>query len=257
MRQPSLSPNEKLRVIYRCWRYRFKSEVPSIRYVRHGGLRGGTLLDIGANRGVYSIYMSRAAGPEGRLISFEAQPELGAHLQSVRDSFGLTNMEIVNKGLSSETGVLRMRRLNVGSGGASFHEDARDDLEELDIPVITLDDYAESCSLGEVHFIKCDVEGHELDVFIGSERILTRDRPTLLFECHQGEEEKGEIFRYLLDLGYDGYFFYVSPLDHANYLTKGRGKYVHYSEHANYDYVRPEARHRNYLFLERDKTPGL
>jgi len=257
MRQQPLSPEQKLRVIYRCWRYRFKSEVPSIRYVRHSDLRGRTLLDIGANRGVYSIYMSRAAGPEGKLISFEAQPELGAHLQSVKDSFGLTNMEIVNKGLSSDTGVLRMRRQRVGSGGASFHEDARDDLEELDIPVITLDDYAESCSLDKVHFIKCDVEGHELDVFKGGERLLSRDRPALLFECHQSEAENGEIFRYLVDLGYDGYFFYVSPSDHANYLTKGRGKYVHYSEYANYEYVRPEARHRNYVFLERGKAPGF
>ena len=253
----SLSLYGKLRMVHRCWRYRFKSEVPSIRYVLQGGFDGCTLLDVGANRGVYSIYMSRAAGPDGRLVSFEAQPELGAHLQAVKESFGLNNMEIVSKGLSSRAGVLRMRRLDVGGGGASFNLEARDDFEELEIPVITLDEYVEENSLGPVHFIKCDVEGHEFDVFRGGEKTLARDRPTLLFECHQAKEEEGEIFRYLSDLGYDGYFFYVSPADHANYLTKGRGKYVHHSEHANYDYVRPSVRQRNYLFVECGREPGV
>jgi hypothetical protein len=59
-------------------------------------------------------------------------------------------------------------------------------------------------------------------------------------------------------LGYDGYFFYVSPKDHARYLTKGRGKYVHFSEFSNYDYdyVRPGATLRNYLFLKRGLNPN-
>lgn len=251
-----LSYYEKLRMMHRCWRYRFKSEVPSIKYLLQGSFKGRTLLDIGANRGIYSIYMSRAAGPDGRLVSFEAQPELGAHLRSVKESFGLTNMEIVNKGLSSKTGVLRMRRKKVGAGSASFHDEARDDLEELDIPTITLDDYVENSSLGRVHFVKCDVEGHELSVFKGGEKTLARDRPTLLFECHHGEAVNGEIFSFLSELGYDGYFFYVSPTDHARYLTNGRGKYVHYSAHADYEYVRPSVRHRNYIFMEKGKAPG-
>jgi len=178
------------------------------------------------------------------------------HLQSVKESFGLTNMEIVNRAVSSKPGVLRMRRTKVGAGGASFNEEARNNLEELDIPAITLDDYVERSSLGPMHLIKCDVEGHELDVFKGGEKTLARDRPTLLFECHHAEAVKGEIFNYLSQLGYDGYFFHVTPADHANYLTKGRGTYVHYSEHANYEYVTPAAGHRNYIFLESGKLPG-
>ena len=72
-----LGLNEKLHMIHRCWRLRFKSEVPSIHYVRTAALAGATVLDIGANKGVFSIYMSRAAGPDGQLFAFEAQPELG------------------------------------------------------------------------------------------------------------------------------------------------------------------------------------
>ena len=79
----SLSFYEKLHMVHRCWRLRFKSEVPDIRYVRQAGLAGSTVIDIGANKGVFSIYMSRAAGPGGKLLAFEAQPELGDHLRGV------------------------------------------------------------------------------------------------------------------------------------------------------------------------------
>ena len=43
----------------------------ALRYVRESGLSGATVIDIGANKGVFSIYMSRAAGPNGKLIAFE------------------------------------------------------------------------------------------------------------------------------------------------------------------------------------------
>ena len=61
------------------------------------GVAGRTVIDIGANKGVFSIYMSRAAGPDGMLIAFEAQPELGDHLRAVKQAFGLDNMTLVNQ----------------------------------------------------------------------------------------------------------------------------------------------------------------
>ena len=36
-----------------------------------------------------------------------------------------------------------------------------------------------------VSLIKCDVEGHEGEVFRGAEQLLRQDRPILLFECEQ------------------------------------------------------------------------
>lgn len=246
---------DKLHMIHRCWSYRFKSEMPSIRYLLKCNLGGTTLIDIGANKGVYSIYMSRAAGKDGKVIAFEAQPELGAHLQLVKENFDLDNLNIVNQGLSSSPGVMKMGRVKAGAGGASFYYDPAEGLEEISVPVTTLDEFLGDKDNGLISFIKCDVEGHEYDVFKGAIRTLKKHLPILLFECHQPEADKGEIFQYLSDLGYDGYFFYVSPADHANYLRKGRGKYVHYSEHANYEYVRPTVRHRNYIFVPQGTAP--
>lgn len=245
---------DRLHMIHRCWRLRFKSEVTCIQYVRQADLAGTTVLDIGANKGVYSIYMSRAAGPNGRLIAFEAQPELGPHLQNVKESFGLDNMTLVNKGLSSEPGVLTMHRDKAGSGMASFHNELGTGLDTLDIPVMKLDDYLDENNVGPISFIKCDVEGHELPVFQGGAEMLKRDRPTILFECHDMEAESGELFAFLVSLGYDGYFFHVTPRDHRSLFNKGRGELIEYSKFAEYEHVRPGIHHRNYLFVDGRST---
>jgi len=91
----------------RLWRYRFKSERPSIEYLMKCNFSGTTILDIGANFGVYSYYMSKAAGPHGELTAFEAQSELGIHLDAVKETYHLDNLTIVKEGLSSVPGVLK------------------------------------------------------------------------------------------------------------------------------------------------------
>lgn len=250
----TLTPKDRLHMVHRCWRLRFKSEVASIRYVRNAPTCGMTVLDIGANKGVFCIYMSRAVGPEGRLVAFEAQPELGPHLDRVKASFGLENMTLVNQALSSQAGRLTLRRPVAGSGMASFHRDS-DDLESIDVPVIRLDDYVAENSLGTVGFIKCDVEGHELDVFKGGESMLRRDMPTLLFECHDSEIDDGALFSFLTELGYDGFFYHVTPADHRSLLHKGRGRFVHFSDYENYDHVHPDVHHRNYVFVKMGQQP--
>lgn len=251
----ALSFSDKLHMVHRCWRLRFKSEAPSIKYVRESCHNGSTMLDIGANKGVFSIYMSRAAGPNGRLIAFEAQPELGKHLRDVKESFGLDNMTLVNQGVSSEPGTLTMHRPEAGSGMASFEFEDGENLETIDIPVIRLDDYVAENNITDVSFIKCDVEGHELPVFKGAEKLLRRDMPALLFECHISEAEDGELFNYLVDLGYDGWFFHVEPEDHKRLLGKTRGRWEHFSQFANLSHVKPGIQHRNYVFVRKGTDP--
>lgn len=252
-----LSQSNKLRMTYRCWRYRFKSEAPAISFVRGADLSGGTLLDIGANRGIYSIYLSRAAGSEGRVIAFEPQPELKGHLETIRQSFALNNLEIENVGLSSEPGELLMRRPRAGAGAASFHIDAAHAWEEFSVPVVRLDDFAEANEIADLRLIKCDVESHELEVFKGGAVTLGRFLPALIFECNHEIAKRGEMFEFLFELGYDGHFFHVSREDHRSWLHKNRGFYAHVSKHADYEYPRPGLDARNYLFLKRGLDPAI
>ena len=245
----TLSLAESLHMRHRFWRCRFRSEAPSIRYLLEADFAGRTLVDVGANKGVFAYYMSRAAGPTGTVYAFEAQPELGPHLEDVRKRFGLDNLHIVNQGLSSAAGTMTMRRDRAGSGTASFDHGDDKALQQIEIPVTTLDAWLDQAGRPPVRFIKCDVEGHELEVFRGAEETLRRDGPQLLFECHHAEAADGGLFGFLTGLGYDGVFFQVDPADHASLLHRTRGRYVHFSEFDRHPYVRPGVRHRNYLFF--------
>lgn len=250
-----LSQTNTLRMWYRCMRYRFKSEVPSISFVRNADLAGRTLLDIGAHRGIYSIYLSRAAGEHGRVIAFEPQPELHEHLCVVKRRFGLCNLTIANVGLSSRRGTLTLRRSYAGSGGASFYVEPSPELEAIAAPVVPLDEYVEAAGVKAVDFIKCDVEGHEWEVFEGAERTLRRCTPTLLFECRHETAVAGRLFGFLSELGYDGYFYHVSSADHRSWFNKNRGAYVRCEEAARHEYPRSSVIVRNYLFVPRGVVP--
>lgn len=243
-----LSVTEALHMRHRFLRCRYKSEAPSIRFLLDAPLAGGTLIDAGANMGVFSYYLSRAAGPEGRVYAFEAQPELGAHLRAVRETFGLDNLAVVPQALSSAPGTLTLQRPAVGSGRASFDHDAGSDAERLEVRVTTLDDFLAGEDCPPLRFVKCDVEGHELEVFRGAQATLSRDGPLLLFECHHAEAADGGLFDFLAGLGYDGVFFQVEPDDHRSLLRRTRGRYLHYREFARHPYPRAAVRHRNYLF---------
>lgn len=247
----------KLSMINRHLRTRFRGEAPTIHFIRHLDMAGSTMLDIGANHGDIGIYISRAAGPDGRMISFEAQPELGPHLETVKRQFSLDNMTLVNKGLSSAEGLLTMRRPKVGSGGATVEDlnviDGSGDV--LEIPVTTLDKILPELGVSKVSFIKCDVEGHELEVFRGGRETLTRDKPVLVFESHDSELVDGALNSFLAELGYDGFFYYVTPEDRRSLLHTRRGHFVRFEDRESYPHEKPGTHHRNYFFVPAGTTP--
>ena len=62
--------------LVRCLRYRFRTEKLEIKTMMRLKLGGATVLDIGANKGIYCFWMVRAGGPSGSVIAFEPQPEM-------------------------------------------------------------------------------------------------------------------------------------------------------------------------------------
>jgi FkbM family methyltransferase len=205
----------RARLLYRAHRYRWKLDPAEIQFVRAHARPASTAIDIGAHKGGYSYWMARAVGPQGRVIAFEPQPELAARL---RCSFQhRSNVTIENMGLSNQCGPLTLNVPGTGpSPGASFEttQVTADSTRKINVEVSTLDARL-TPPHPRVSFIKCDVEGHELNVFMGAERTLREERPALLFECeqrHHGHRDIAEVFTYLGGLGYRGFFFAGSAL---------------------------------------------
>lgn len=243
---------ERMHMRHRRWRYEYKSEKPSLAFLQSLDLAGQTLIDVGANRGIYTWIMSQCAGPEGRVFAFEPQPELNEHLESLKKSFGLDNVVVTGQGLSSEPGVLELQRSRVGAGQAGVNLPAGTFDEVLQVPVTTLDSFVAENIDKPIGLIKADVEGHELEVFKGGRNTIVEHRPILLFELMDDEANSGEMFSLMAELGYMGWFFCVSPEDHKSYRRRGRGVYYPYDQHNDHPHVRETSQLRNYFFVPHD-----
>lgn len=238
---------DKIHFLHRAWRYRLRTEKFGVSFLLSRDLAGRTAVDIGANRGIYSYWMSGRVGSNGRVIAFEPQPELASQLRELRMDFGLTNLEIVEAGLSDTDARLVLKRPRNHWGGASLepgtHADETTACDDIPIDVTTLDGFFRNHASRPIAFIKCDVEGHEGRVFQGARTILSVDRPDLLFECHRAGEPDCEVFALLTTLDYEGFCFFGGGL----------------APIADYRSLRPRMHPKSLtdvVFLPRERTDG-
>ena len=240
----------RLSWFYRAWRYRLKVEKPEIRCLLDRIGAGQTLIDIGAHKGAYTYWMRRAVGANGRVYAFEPQPTLSQRLQALVAPSRYANVTVENLGLSSRAGTLMLKLPHAdGSPSASFEETAHTDADSLEIAVrvTTLDDYfLDGPGAGNpISLIKCDAEGHELEVFRGGEQLLRTQGPDLLFECEARHRHgpPDEVFDYLQGLGYQGWYLGVDgecPIEKFDAA-------VHQANPDGDDYV------NNFIFTRQDR----
>jgi FkbM family methyltransferase len=169
---------------------------------------GDIACDIGANKGSFIYWLSWWVR-EGRVVAFEPQPELARDLVDICRVIGLGNVKVEAKAVYSYSGEKDLFLPQDHQPGASLNQGAmeRDSFATLSVPLVSLDEY-----FGErdkVALLKIDVEGAELEVLKGAERILRQRAPLLIFECenrHLAPGNVGDVFSYLQGLGYQGSF---------------------------------------------------
>jgi FkbM family methyltransferase len=139
-----------------------------------------TVLDVGANIGQYASGIRRW-GFSGRIISFEPQSQAFPQLQASADEDG--NWKAVNIALGDkeETLSLNVSQNSLSSSllkalpGELQKEAGIDPVASELVPVTTLDSFCDAERLDdEAIFLKLDVQGYELAVLCGAERLLRR-----------------------------------------------------------------------------------
>lgn len=138
------------------------------RLLRHGDV----VADVGANAGVYTLFLARCVGPSGKVVAFEPEQHNVALLRRQLDRNALGQVEIVEAAVGAQPGVARFLAHRDAVGRLAREGESANDVVE--VPVTTLDDRFPEA--GPV-FVKVDVEGFELDVVRGAEALLARGRP--------------------------------------------------------------------------------
>jgi FkbM family methyltransferase len=150
---------------------------------------GGVFWDIGANIGVYSLFMGKLMKDTGSVVSFEPEPRSRGFLQSNVTRMGLTNVRVVPAALSSSSGKMSM---NIAySAAAGYHSLVAEGAETaansgtIQVDVLTGDEAVTRDQLPTPTAIKIDVEGFELDVLKGMPSCLKNPSlKAVLIEVH-------------------------------------------------------------------------
>ncbi len=141
---------------------------------------GMTVLDIGANVGLYSLYIAELVGKQGKVLAFEPDPSLfeaaAANIQQSGNGDVITLRKLA---LGSQTGTATLYRGNYNSGDNRLSASPTHQ-QSVQVAIARLDDVVD----GErVDFVKIDVQGWEAEVLRGMEHTL-KNNPglTIYFE---------------------------------------------------------------------------
>jgi len=187
---------------------RFLAQRIEFRLIHEQLAPAATACDVGANKGSFVFWLSRWCRT-GRVVAFEPQPQFAQLLERLTRTLRLDNVTIEQKAVFSKQGKADLFVPKGHSPGASLvsRTAGATDFEIISVPMVRLDDYFDHAE--RIGFIKVDVEGAELDVFKGAERILREQSPLLIFECENRHLEGisvEDVLAYLIGLGYAGYF---------------------------------------------------
>lgn len=159
-------------------------------------------IDAGANKGTYTYLMARTAR---HVHAFEPNPKMFALLQRTAPRNATAHPIALADG--SGTAVLRIpygRKGHSNQGASLSAAKVGGDFTPVTVETRRIDDLA----LGEIGFIKIDVEGFEAAVLAGAAATIMRDRPSLLIEIEERHTRVPieESLAHPLALGYDGFF---------------------------------------------------
>ena len=139
---------------------------------------GDQILDIGAAAGYYTLLSAKLVGNTGRVVSFEPDPNNLQFLRSHVEQNRLDQVTILPIALADETGTARFGG-GTGTGTGRLCNDG-----PTEVAVRRLDDVAAEMDLRPRH-LKIDVEGAEMAVLRGGQRLIEKYRPTIFLSTHE------------------------------------------------------------------------
>jgi len=167
---------------------------------------GMTVIDVGANVGVYTFSAALQVGEKGRVLAIEPFSGCVRCLQETCRINQLSWVTICAGAASERNGTARLSL----QAASELNEIVDADVTEMmnpgtfeEVSCFTLDSLIEQHNISHVDFLKIDAEGHELQVLVGSERILSEFSPVILYENIAGTQGSNfPVANFLITQGY-------------------------------------------------------
>jgi FkbM family methyltransferase len=155
---------------------------------------GDVIVDVGAGRGEDTLTFSRGVGAKGRVVAIEAHPLSFAILKNFCKLNRLTNVTALHIALMDKPGSVRI--IESASSWMEHTVHRNGTANGVEVPARTLDQICMQLGLGEIAFLKMNIEGAERYALLGMEKTMPRIRQ-ICVACHdfRAEQGHGEQFR--------------------------------------------------------------
>ena len=179
--------------------------------------QGMTVVDVGANIGLYSTLAGKLVGPGGEVWGFEPSPESFVRLRKNLLLNGCRAVHPCRMALSDQADATMHLKCDRGFGDAYRYlvtaspEDGITGEGLEAVPVTTLDCWAREAGIGAVDFLKVDIEGGEFRMLRGAQEVLRANpRIVVFFEsepdwCRRAGCRQEDAFGLLEELGFGLY----------------------------------------------------
>jgi FkbM family methyltransferase len=159
---------------------------------------GDTVLDLGANVGVYSISAAQRVGATGKVFSIEPSKKTFSFLNNSAKQF--ENIHAINcavsdirgKGILEHSNDPELMRLRENEGAGEV------------VDITTVDELAKHEGVSHFDIIKIDVEGAEEKVIAGAKILLADTSPIIFYEVAESGFGLAKLFE---SFDYESYYY--------------------------------------------------
>lgn len=166
---------------------------------------GMTCVDVGVNIGYYSLFFAKLMNDKGKILSFEPNPNNCFWFKKSIQANNYKCIKLYRYALSDKEGTATFY-LGKRSGWGSFFFSqyaAAPEKKPITVKTQKLDNVLKEEGINTVDIIKIDVEGADLLVLRGAERILKRENVKLAMDVDvKTTEEKSDLFNFLESCGF-------------------------------------------------------
>jgi FkbM family methyltransferase len=179
---------------------------------------GMTVIDVGANVGVYTFSAAEKVGASGKVLAVEPFSGCVRCLEETCKINQIHWVKVCAGAASDRPGTAKLS-LHPSSelNEILIEENATANSENYEeVKCFTLDSLIDTENLQHIDFLKIDAENHEMAVLLGSRRILTDFKPIILYENIAGNKGANlPVAEFLQNNGYKLFCFqpYVKKLE--------------------------------------------
>jgi FkbM family methyltransferase len=164
---------------------------------------GDVVVDVGANWGLHTLYLSRLVGPDGLVVAIEPFPPAFSELEWHIRTNACLNVKVFPVAISDADGEALFTPGSSPSTGGLSTVCSSPAIPEDSISVTTreLDSVLEEIGIKRLKLIKIDVEGAEGKVLLGAKMTIQRFKPYFVVDLHTPEQDVF-VARLLTSQGY-------------------------------------------------------